>query len=152
MDIEDKDIHFMRRALRQAQLAQQSGEVPVGAVAVAGDAIIAEARNQMITNSDPTAHAEIGCLREAARHFENYRLPDVDIYVTLEPCAMCYGAMVHARIRRLVFGAPDAKSGVLGGQVDMRDLSAFNHRPQIVGGVLAEDSATLLKEFFRRRR
>ena len=147
-----EDDEFMRRALDMARLAAEQGEVPVGAVAVADGEVLAASHNQVVLDNDPAGHAEMRVLRDAAQRLDNYRLPDVAVYVTLEPCAMCYGAMVHARIRRLVFGAPDPKSGVLGGAVDISEIPAFNHRMEICGGVLADDSAALLREFFRLRR
>ena len=146
------DESFMRLALECARTAQQCGEVPVGAVAVADGEVIATGHNRTITRNDPTGHAEMVCLREAAASLGNHRLNGVDLYVTLEPCAMCYGALVHARIQRLVFGAPDPKSGVLGGAADIADLGAFNHRMDIAGGVLADESADMLQACFSERR
>ena len=146
------DADFMRCALEQARLAADSGETPVGAVVAAGQEVVARARNAPIGASDPTAHAEVLALREAARVIGNYRLTGAVLYVTLEPCAMCFGAAVHARIRRLVFGARDPKSGVLGGVLDLRAAAVFNHRPEVSGGVLAEDCAALLQAFFEDRR
>lgn len=142
----------MSLALAQARLAAERGEVPVGAVAVADGGIVAQGHNRVIGDSDPSAHAEIVCLREAAYRIGNYRLTGLHLFVTLEPCAMCYGAMVHARISRVVFGAYDEKSGVLGGATDIAQLPIFNHRPQISGGMLADESTVLLRSFFKERR
>jgi tRNA(adenine34) deaminase len=147
--MEDRD--FMKAALREAAKAAEAGEVPVGAVVVRGGRILARGCNKSVTSSDPTAHAEVVALRKAARKAGNYRLPDCDLYVTVEPCAMCLGALVQARIRRLVFGALDAKAGAV------RSIMAFpfdrtNHRPEIRSGVLADESAKLLQDFFRARR
>jgi tRNA(adenine34) deaminase len=147
--MEDRD--FMKAALREAAKAAEAGEVPVGAVVVRGGRILARGRNKPDMSSDPTAHAEVVALRKAARKAGNYRLPDCDLYVTVEPCAMCLGALVQARIRRLVFGALDPKAGAV------RSIMAFpfdrtNHRPEIRGGVLADESAKLLQDFFGARR
>ena len=146
------DDIFMHYALEQAILAMAEDEVPVGAVAVLNGEVIAGAHNRVIQAKDPAGHAEILCLQLAARSVQNYRLNEIELYVTLEPCAMCYGAMVHARIKRLVFGASDPKSGALGGAFDIRESAPFNHRIQIDGGVFAEDSVVLLQTFFKSRR
>jgi len=146
------DIEWMRRALQQARSAADAGEVPVGAVLVLSGDMIARAGNAAIGANDPTAHAELTVLREAAAAVGNYRLTDAVLYVTLEPCAMCFGAMVHARVARVVFGAADPKSGVLGGAIDLRDAVSFNHHPEVVGGVLAAECAALLKMFFADKR
>jgi tRNA(adenine34) deaminase len=140
---------FMSMALEEARKAYAGAEVPVGAVLV-GDKgeILSRGRNAPISMCDPTAHAEIQALREAAAATGNYRLPGTTLYVTLEPCTMCLGAMVQARIHRLVFGAPDPKSGVLGGAADLTKVSAFNHYIQVIGGVMAEQSVELLTKFF----
>ena len=146
------DVEWMHRALRQARSAADAGEVPVGAVlALSGD-VVARAGNAAISTNDPTAHAELMVLREAAAAVGNYRLTDAVLYVTLEPCAMCFGAMVHARVARVVFGATDSKSGVLGGAIDLRDAVSFNHHPEVVGGVLSAECAALLKTFFASKR
>lgn len=142
----------MRRALQEARAALTSGEVPVGAVAVLDDEPIICAGNAPRGQKDPTAHAEIIVLRKAARYAGNYRLPNLSIYVTLEPCAMCYGAMIHARIARLIFGADDPKSGVLGGAASLEEYAAFNHRIAVSGGILADECSALLKTFFAARR
>ncbi len=144
---------FMSMALEEARKAYARAEVPVGAVLV-GDqgAVLSRGYNAPIAGNDPTAHAEIVVLREAARRARNYRLPGTTLYVTLEPCIMCLGAMVQARISVLVFGAPDPKAGVLGGAVDLTKASVFNHYIEVVGGVLADDAAELLTTFFQARR
>lgn len=146
------DIAFMEKALEQADIARNRGEVPVGAVLIQGDEVLATRHNSSITMSDPSAHAEILVLRDAALRLSNYRLPNTTLYVTLEPCAMCFTAMVHARIERLVFGAVDPKQGSVGGAVDLRELPIFNHRFQVSGGVLEDRCSTLLVDFFKERR
>jgi tRNA(adenine34) deaminase len=145
------DARFMKAALAEAAKAAGRGEVPVGAVVVRAGRIVARGSNRPVAASDPTAHAEIVALRRAARQARNYRLPDCDLYVTVEPCAMCLGAIVQARIRRLVFGAADPKAGALGSVMSF-PFDKLNHRPEIAGGVLAGGSAGLLKGFFRARR
>lgn len=145
------DAKLMRAALAEAAKAAERGEVPVGAVIVRAGRIVARGSNRPARSSDPTAHAEIVALRRAAKKAGNYRLPDCDLYVTIEPCAMCLGAIVQARIRRLVFGAPDPKAGAVGSVMDF-PFDKVNHRPGIVGGVLAGESAALLRAFFRARR
>ena len=142
----------MGLALQQAWLAAAAGEVPVGAVVVRDGQVIAAGRNAPVGSCDPTAHAEIMALREAARTVGNYRLDDCDLYVTLEPCAMCSGAMLHSRLRRVVFGAADPKTGAAGSVVDLFAQPALNHRTQVVGGVLGEECAALLLDFFQDRR
>ncbi len=142
----------MQRALALARQAKQSGEVPVGAVLVRGDEALAEGWNRPISSNDPTAHAEIVALREAALRLRNYRLPETTLYVTLEPCVMCAGAIVHARIARVVFGASDPKSGAAGSIVDLLRHPQLNHQAIVSGGVLAEECGALLQEFFRARR
>ena len=146
------DIDFMRLALTQAAAAAQSGEVPVGAVIVQAGKVIATGRNSPIAGHDPTAHAEIIALRAAANMLSNYRLPDCSLYVTLEPCAMCSGAMLHARLKRVVFGASDAKTGAAGSVINLFDQPQLNHQTTLQGGVLANESAALLKSFFSLRR
>ncbi|KMY68460.1 hypothetical protein AAU61_01960 [Desulfocarbo indianensis] len=143
----------MKRALALARRAGRLGEVPVGAVVVdeAGRALAAE-HNRSLSLCDPTAHAEILALRKAASAMGNYRLGGVTMYVSLEPCPMCAGALVWARVRRLVFGAWDPKAGALGSVVDLAAQPALNHRPLVEGGLLAEESAAILKEFFAKRR
>ena len=147
-----RDEGYMSEALDLARQAGEAGEVPVGALLVQDDTVIARAWNQPITVNDPTAHAEMLVLREAASKLENYRLPSTTLYVTLEPCPMCAGAMVHARVSRLVFGAVDARSGAAGSICDIARSEALNHRLEVSGGVRAAESAALLQEFFRIRR
>jgi tRNA(adenine34) deaminase len=142
----------MREALDLAAQAARAGEVPVGAVLVKDGQIIGRGYNRPITSSDPTAHAEIVALREAAAALGNYRLGGCELYVTLEPCAMCVGAMVHARIARIVYGARDPKTGACGSIVDLPALAAFNHHGSFEGGVLAEECGSVLKRFFAERR
>ena len=146
------DVDFMRRALELAAGADESGEVPVGAVLVRGDSIIAEGANRPIASHDPTAHAEIEALRAGGKALGSYRLTDTTLYVTLEPCAMCAAAIVHARVRRLVFGAWDPRAGAAGSIVDVFKLPGLNHRVDVFGGVLAEECGRQLKEFFGRKR
>jgi tRNA(adenine34) deaminase len=143
----------MRRALVLARRAEAEGEVPVGAVLVRDGEVIGEGWNRPIASADPTAHAEILALREAALRVGNYRLPGSTLYVTLEPCVMCAGAIIHARVERLVFGACDPKGGAAGGRFDLLPSDQrFNHRTACDGGLLAEECAELLRAFFRRRR
>ncbi len=146
------DIDGMRAALVEAEAAAGEGEIPVGAVVVLGGEIIAAGHNRSVANSDPSAHAEIVALRAAGTHLGNYRMPGATLYVTLEPCVMCTGAIVQSRIKRVVFGAYDKKAGALGSVEDLSDSRALNHRFEINGGVLADDSASLLKQFFEARR
>jgi len=148
----DQDQRFMRLAIEQAHLAEQIGEVPVGAVIVCGDEVVAVAHNQMITQNNPTAHAENLALAAAGENLNNYRLVDCDLYVTLEPCTMCAGALIHARIKRVVFGAFDRKTGVLGSVDDLLTKSYHNHQFTVVGGVLGEECGLLLSDFFKQRR
>lgn len=145
------DERWMREALLQAREALLAGETPVGCVIVRGGEIVARARNRREELGDPTAHAEMLAIREAARKVGNWRLTDCCIYVTLEPCPMCAGAIVNARIRRVVFGARDPKAGCFGSVSDFAALP-FNHRPEVVGGVLAEACAAELSAFFQRLR
>lgn len=142
----------MRAALAEARDAAERGEVPVGAVLVMDDRIIARAGNRTIADCDPTAHAEIAALRAAAKIVDNYRLPGTTLYVTIEPCAMCCGAMIQARISRLVYGADDAKGGAVRSCFSVLDHPQLNHRVEVSSGVLAEDSAAILKTFFSARR
>lgn len=148
----DIDEKWMVLALEQARLAQAMDEVPVGAILVQDDQLIASAYNQPISNNDPTAHAEIQLLRNTGQALNNYRFPNTTLYVTLEPCTMCLGAMVHARISRVVFGAYDQKTGVCGSCQDLTISECFNHLIDIQGGVLADKSKTLLQQFFKRKR
>ncbi len=142
----------MAAALAQAGLAAQAGEVPIGAVIVHRDAILARAQNRVLRDNDPTAHAEIVALRAAAAALGNYRLNGCTLYVTLEPCAMCAGAIVHARIERLVFAAADPKAGACGSVLSVLNHPRLNHRIEVERGPLAEESAELLRAFFRDRR
>lgn len=146
------DSEMMQLALQQARHAWTLGEVPVGAVVVKDGVVIATGYNRPIGSHDPTAHAEIMALRAAAAALGNYRLPGCTLYVTLEPCAMCSGAMLHARLARVVFGAPDPKTGAGGSVVDLFAQEQLNHQTQLEGGVLAGDCALLLKQFFAERR
>jgi tRNA(adenine34) deaminase len=150
--IDPIDAQFMRVALALAEEAWRRGEVPVGAVVVASGAIVGRGYNAPIERHDPTAHAEIAALRDAAATLGNYRLPGCDLYVTLEPCAMCAGAIMQARIRRLVFGAPDPKTGACGGVVNLFAEPQLNHHTMVSDGVLAEECGSLLKRFFAERR
>jgi len=146
------DIDFMRLALEQANEARAAGEVPVGAVLVSGDRVIARGANRPIAANDPTAHAEIEALRAGGRALGSYRLGDTSLYVTLEPCPMCAMAIVHARVRRLVFGAWDPRAGGAGSVTDVFALPGLNHRVDVFGGVLMEECGSLLREFFVERR
>lgn len=148
----ETDDHWMHRALRLAHQAQAEGEVPVGALVVLGNEIIGEGWNQPIGLHDPSAHAEITALRAAARRQGNYRLPGATLYVTLEPCVMCVGAIIHARIARVVYGAADPKTGAAGGMFSLLDNDRFNHRVVITRGVLADPCGELLRSFFQSRR
>jgi tRNA(adenine34) deaminase len=145
------DVAFMRAALKEAAKGAVRGEVPVGAVIVRSGRIVSRGSNRPVRSSDPTAHAEIVALRKTARKAGNYRLPDCDIYVTVEPCAMCLGALVQARIRRLVFGALDPKAGAVSSIMKF-PFERTNHRTEVLGGVLAAECAKLLRDFFRVRR
>jgi len=147
-----QDRQFMEAALSEARKAAEAGEVPIGAVAVHNGAIIASGQNRVLRDFDPTAHAEIVALREAAACLGNYRLNGVTLYVTLEPCAMCAGAMIHARIDRLVFAASDPKAGAAGSVLEVLNHPRLNHQVQVEQGLLAEESAELLRTFFRTRR
>ncbi|MCB1800889.1 MAG: tRNA adenosine(34) deaminase TadA [Gammaproteobacteria bacterium] len=149
----EQDEAYMRRALELARRAEQAGEVPVGALIVAGCQVIGQGWNQPIGRNDPTAHAEVMALRDAATALENYRLPGTTLYVTLEPCAMCAGAIVHARVDRVVFGATDPRAGAAGSRFDLLPSDErFNHRTTCEGGLLADESAEMLRAFFRARR
>ncbi|MGO4377965.1 tRNA adenosine(34) deaminase TadA [Pseudoduganella sp. RAF53_2] len=143
---------FMREALAEAQRAWDRGEVPVGAVVVKDGVVIGRGFNQPIGSHDPTAHAEIVALRAAAEAVGNYRLPGCELYVTLEPCVMCSGAMMHARLSRIVYGATDPKTGACGSVVNMFEQEKLNHHAEVEGGLLAEDCGNLLKAFFAERR
>jgi len=146
------DELWMEEALRLAQRALEAGEVPVGAVVVSGGKIVGRGWNRSISDSDPTAHAEIIALRDAGSAVKNYRLSECQIFVTIEPCAMCAGAMVHARVARLVYGADDAKAGAVGSVMQVLNHPQLNHKIEVQSGVLAGRSAELLQAFFRSRR
>jgi tRNA(adenine34) deaminase len=142
----------MRRALELAREAERVGEVPVGALIVGDGKVLSEGWNRPISSNDPTAHAEIVALRSAAQNAQNYRLTGATLYVTLEPCPMCAGAIVHARIARVVFGAADPLAGAAGSVANVFEIPTLNHHPEAVGGVLADECGAMLKEFFRARR
>lgn len=148
----DSDVLNMRAALVEAGLAASEGEVPVGAVVVVDGTIVAAGHNQSISASDPSGHAEVLAIRAAAQSQNNHRLSNATLFVTLEPCVMCVGAIVQARIGRVVFGAYDDKAGALGSAMDLSDSKALNHRFETNGGLLAEESGALLKAFFQSRR
>ena len=147
-----RDVDYMRLALEQARVAQAHGEVPVGAVLVQGDTVIAAAGNAPIARHDPSAHAEMLALRAGGQALSNYRLDGTVLYVTLEPCLMCAAALVHARVRRVVFGAFDPKAGAAGGIIDAFALKGLNHRVDVFGGVLEDECGALLSEFFAATR
>ena len=146
------DERWMRRALDLAERARSEGEVPVGAVLVMDDDCIGEGWNRSISTHDPTAHAEIEALRTAAARLRNYRLPGATLYVTLEPCAMCAGAIILARIQRLVYAAADPRTGAAGSVFNILQSTQLNHRVELVSGILEQEAATLLQTFFRERR
>jgi tRNA(adenine34) deaminase len=148
----DGDVAWMRMALALARDAAARGEVPVGAVIVKDGAVIGRGGNMPIAASDPTAHAEIAALRDAGRRLDNYRLPECTLYVTLEPCAMCAGAVMHARIARLVYGARDPKTGACGSVVDLFAEPRLNFHTEVQGGVCADECGALLSQFFAARR
>ena len=143
---------YMQEALKLAAQAAAAGEVPVGAVVVKDGLIVGRGYNQPIAGTDPTAHAEIMALRDAGKTLGNYRLTDCDLYVTLEPCVMCSGAIMHARIRRVFFGARDPKTGACGSAIDLFAQPQLNHHAEVNGGMLADESVALLQDFFSRRR
>jgi tRNA(adenine34) deaminase len=146
------DLESMREAVAEARKAAAAGEVPIGAVMVCRGEIIARGQNSMIRSSDPTAHAEIMALRQAARTFGNYRLLGCTLYVTLEPCAMCAGALIHSRVERLVYGSPDPKAGACGSVLSVINHPQLNHQMHVQQGVLAEPCGELLRTFFKERR
>jgi tRNA(adenine34) deaminase len=146
------DEQWMKIAIKEAHLAMCQNEVPVGAVLVQNNKLIAQAHNQPIKKNDPTAHAEIEVIRKASEKLQNYRLPKTTLYVTLEPCAMCFGAMVHARIEKIVFGAIDPKSGVCSSPANLLSKPLFNHVIIVKGGILEEDCKHILQSFFKIRR
>ena len=147
-----EDEKWMQYAIIEANIAKDKGEVPVGSIIVQNNQIIAKAHNCPISKNNPTAHAEIEALRKAGKKLLNYRLPKTTLYVTLEPCAMCLGAMIHARIERVVFGASDLKSGVCGSSANLLSESFFNHMIKVSGGVLERDCQKIIKSFFKARR
>lgn len=146
------DELLMQAALVEARAAAEAGEVPIGAVAVIGGEIVARGQNRVLRDVDPTAHAEIVAMRAAARAIDNYRLVDCELYVTLEPCAMCAGAMIHARLGRLVYGAADPKAGAAGSVLEVLNHPKLNHQVAVTPGALAEECAEVLRGFFRERR
>ena len=146
------DNYWMRHALMLAEKAKQSGEVPVGAVLVKNEKLLAEGYNQPIASHDPTAHAEIIALRQAALKENNYRLPDTTLYVTLEPCTMCAGAIIHARVRRVVYAATDPKAGAAGSVYNILNSDLLNHKVELSTGLFADECSSLLTEFFREKR
>jgi tRNA(adenine34) deaminase len=148
----NRDEKWMYVAISEAILAKNEGEIPVGSVLIQNDQLIAKAHNQPILNHDPTAHAEIEVLRKAGKKLKNYRLTGSTLYVTLEPCAMCLGAIMHARIDRIVFGASDSKTGVCGSKTNLDSKAFFNHKVKIDGGVLEEESKAILQSFFKSKR
>lgn len=148
----DEHARYMEEALRLAHQAWTLGEVPVGAVVVHAGQIVGRGYNAPISRHDPTGHAEIMALRDAARNLQNYRLPGCELYVTLEPCAMCAGAIMHARIARVVYGARDPKTGVCGSAIDLFAEQKLNHHTEVVGGVMADQCGALLSGFFEQRR
>ena len=148
----NEDEKWMQIAISEATLAKSKDEIPVGAVLIQNNELIAHAHNQPISHNDPTAHAEIQVLRIAAKQQRNYRLVGSIIYVTLEPCAMCLGAMMHARIKRIVFGASDPKTGVCGSCANLTSEAFFNHRIEALGGILEKESKEILQSFFKLRR
>ncbi len=152
MDFDDNHEHWMRLALAQAKKARKLDEVPVGAVITQDGKLVATGFNRPIGTCDPTAHAEIQAIRGASQALQNYRLPECTLYVTIEPCAMCVGAIVHARIKRVVFGALEPKAGMVVSQQSLLAAEHFNHRVAVVNGVLSQECGALMQEFFQARR
>lgn len=148
----EADIAFMSLALEEARAAANSGEVPVGALIVQAGAVISRGGNRTIRDCDPTAHAEIVAIREAAKFLKNYRMPETTLYVTIEPCSMCAGAIIQARIRRLVYGAAEPKGGAVCSCFELLNSSALNHQVEITSGILVADCAAVLQDFFAARR
>jgi tRNA(adenine34) deaminase len=148
----ENDAHWMRKAIQLARRAEKRGEVPVGAVVVRDGILIGEGFNCPIGSTDPGAHAEMVALREAGRALENYRLPGTELYVTLEPCPMCAGAMVHARVRRVIYGAPDPRTGAAGSVMDILRSDTLNHCCEVTAGILQQECADMIANFFRARR
>ena len=151
-EAETTDEQWMRHALTLAQRAAELGEVPVGAVLVKDKQLLSEGWNQPISQADPTAHAEIVAIRSAAQKLGNYRLPDTTLYITIEPCSMCAGAIVHSRISRVVFGAAEPRAGAAGSVLNLLQNEKFNHQTQVTAGILAEECGQVLKSFFAARR
>ena len=148
----NEDEKWMKLAIEEAIKAEKKGEVPVGAIIVLNNRIIAKAHNSPISKNDPTAHAEVLAIRNASKKLQNYRLPGTTLYVTLEPCAMCLGAVIHARINRIVFGTSDPKSGVCGSTANLTSETFFNHKIIVNGGILEQDCKQILQSFFKLRR
>ncbi|HAL43881.1 MAG TPA: tRNA adenosine(34) deaminase TadA [Methylophilaceae bacterium] len=148
----DDDFRFMKLALELAKKAELKDEVPVGALVVRNGEIIGRGMNASISDHDPTSHAEINAIRDAAKAIKNYRLKDCSIYVTLEPCAMCVGAIQHARIEKIIYGAPDPKTGACGSTVDLINIKEINHHAEAVGGILEKECGQILKDFFLSKR
>ena len=148
----NEDEKWMQIAIREANLAKNKGEVPVGAIIIQNNRIIAKAHNSPISKNDPTAHAEVLAIRNASKKLQNYRLPGTTLYVTLEPCAMCLGAVIHARINRIVFGTSDPKSGVCGSTANLTSEAFFNHKIIVNGGILEKECKKILQSFFKLRR
>ena len=148
----DEDLKFMKLALELAKKAELKNEVPVGALVVRDGKIIGRGMNTSINDYDPTSHAEINAIREAAKAIKNYRLKDCTIYVTLEPCAMCVGAIQHARIEKIIYGAPDPKTGACGSMIDLISVKEINHHAEALGGILEKECGQILKDFFLSKR
>ena len=148
----NQDEQFMQAAIEQAKLADKKNEVPVGAVVVLDGQIIGRGFNQPISACDPSAHAEVMALRDAAKHIQNYRLINADLYVTVEPCTMCSGAIVHGRIRRVIYGTTEPKAGMAESQGNIFTVPYFNHKVEVMGGVLAQECTDVIQAFFKRRR
>jgi len=148
----DEDLKFMKLALGLAKKAELKNEVPVGALIVRNGEIIGQGMNTSISDHDPTSHAEINAIREAAKAIKNYRLKDCAIYVTLEPCAMCVGAIQHARIEKIIYGAPDPKTGACGSIIDLISVKEINHHAEAIGGILEKECGQILKDFFLSKR
>jgi tRNA(adenine34) deaminase len=148
----DEDLKFMKLALELAKKAELKNEVPVGALVVRDGKIIGRGMNTSISDYDPTSHAEINAIREAAKAIKNYRLKDCSIYVTLEPCAMCVGAIQHARIEKIIYGAPDPKTGACGSMIDLISVKEINHHAEAIGGILEKECGQILKDFFLSKR
>jgi tRNA(adenine34) deaminase len=148
----DEDLKFMKLALGLAKKAELKNEVPVGALIVRNGEIIGQGMNTSISDHDPTSHAEINAIRKAAKAIKNYRLKDCAIYVTLEPCAMCVGAIQHARIEKIIYGAPDPKTGACGSMIDLISVKEINHHAEAIGGILEKECGQILKDFFLSKR